>query len=107
MVQVDVYGSGAELGEIYDKAQELQLPVKFQPATDHATLSQYRLFVNPSVSEVLCTTIAEALAMGKWVVCARHPSNEFFYQVSGCVQLSACMCCTARKVSLCEWPRTS
>jgi digalactosyldiacylglycerol synthase len=79
---VDVYGSGAEAELIKAGAEERDLPVTFHPATDHATLSQYRVFVNPSISEVLCTTVAEALAMGKWVVCARHPSNEFFYQVS-------------------------
>ncbi|KAG5175372.1 Digalactosyldiacylglycerol synthase, family GT4 [Tribonema minus] len=82
---VDVYGTGPELDQIRERAEALKLQVTFHPATDHATLSQYRLFVNPSVSEVLCTTIAEALAMGKWVVCARHSSNEFFYQFPNCL----------------------
>ncbi|CAM9439961.1 unnamed protein product [Ectocarpus sp. 4 AP-2014] len=77
---LSAYGSGPDSDPIQERAAVMGLSVEFNPATDHAELSQYKTFVNPSESEVLCTTVAEALAMGKFVVIADHASNEFFYQ---------------------------
>jgi digalactosyldiacylglycerol synthase len=45
-------------------------------------VQSYSVFFNPSISEVLCTTTGEAVAMNKWVILPRHPSNDFFKQFS-------------------------
>ena len=59
------------------------IPAIFHGRIDHFSLTkQYKIFVNPSITEVLCTTTAEALAMEKFVIIPSHPSNAFFMQVS-------------------------
>ncbi|KAL0374786.1 UNVERIFIED_CONTAM: Digalactosyldiacylglycerol synthase 1, chloroplastic [Sesamum radiatum] len=75
---LDVYGNGEDAHEVQSTARRLNLNVNFMKGRDHAddSLQGYKIFINPSVSDVLCTATAEALAMGKFVVCADHPSND-------------------------------
>jgi len=63
------------------------IPAKFPGVIDHAQLNNpnHKIFLNPSTSEVLCTTSAEALAMGKFVILPNHPSNDFFLQFTNCL----------------------
>jgi len=84
---IHTYGSGPDGEAIRRTVREEQLPVLVHDGIDHAhpTLHGYKVFVNPSTSDVLCTATAEALAMGKKVLIPRHPSNTFFEQFSNCI----------------------
>jgi len=70
----------------YELLRKNPIPATFPGRVDHAILKeQYKIFVNPSVTEVLCTTSLEALAMGKFAILPVHPSNEFFLKFPNCL----------------------
>ena len=56
------------------------IPARFLGVKDHALLRDipgHKIFVNLSITEVLCTTTAEAMAMGKFVVIPEHRKSLF------------------------------
>ncbi|KAL6658370.1 hypothetical protein ACP70R_003956 [Stipagrostis hirtigluma subsp. patula] len=85
--KLDIYGNGEDSLEVQSAARKLDLNLNFHKGRDHAddSLHGYKVFINPSISDVLCTATAEALAMGKFVVCADHPSNDFFRSFPNCL----------------------
>ena len=88
---IHVVGDGKDRRAIEAKFRSLKVPSVFHGRVDHADelCRDFRVLVNPSRTEVLCTTVAEALAMGKWVLIARHPSNEFFYDFPTCLSFDS------------------
>ena len=85
-VKVDMYGGGPDMEAARQKSEGLDLNMTFHGPIDHAELDySHKIFVNPSTSEVLCTTSAEALAMGKFIIVPSHVSNDFFAQFPNCL----------------------
>ncbi|KAL5994762.1 Digalactosyldiacylglycerol synthase 2, chloroplastic [Asimina triloba] len=84
-LRVDLYGTGEDSEQVQEVARKLKMTVEVYPGCDMLILCfMYKVFLNPSTTDVVCTTTAEALAMGKIVICADHPSNDFFKQFPNC-----------------------
>lgn len=77
---VDVFGDGPDAAAIARAADRRKAPLRFLGPLDAPweRLSAYRVFLNPSQSEVLCTATADALVAGRHVVLPDHPSNRPF-----------------------------
>ena len=78
--QVDVFGDGPDSEAVRTTARERGAPLRFHGASDSpwTMLSDYRVFLNPSQSETICTTTAEALVAGRHVVLPACPGNDPF-----------------------------
>ncbi|KAK9817001.1 hypothetical protein WJX72_008108 [[Myrmecia] bisecta] len=86
-LHIDAYGTGEALEAIQARSKEALLHLHFKGHMDHVDpeIHSYRVFVNCSTSDVVATTSMEALAMGKWVVCAQHPCNAFVSTFRNCL----------------------
>jgi len=84
---MDVIGSGTNEEEIQAMFETKKQPIAFLGRKEHYEVAseKYKILLNPSVSEVLCTVTAEALAMGKFCIIPVHPSNSFFEQFPNCL----------------------
>ena len=74
-----------DLPQTFSELRRQPIPAAFPGRVDHAELKHHKIFVNPSISEVLCTTTAEALSMGKFAIIPVHPSNSFFMKFPNCL----------------------
>ncbi|TYG40851.1 hypothetical protein ES288_D12G126800v1 [Gossypium darwinii] len=77
-LEIDLYGNTEDSDRVKEAGNKLKLVVRVHPGRDHAD----PLFHD--TTDVVRTTTAEALAMGKIVICANHPSNDFFKRFSNC-----------------------
>lgn len=85
--EIDIFGIGKDQPAIETYAQRQGIHFHYQgnstqPAKD---LQDYKLFINTSRSEVTCTTTAEALGQGKFVLIPDVPGNDLFYSFKNCL----------------------
>jgi digalactosyldiacylglycerol synthase len=78
---IDVFGDGPDAAAIKEEAKRRGAPLRFLGPTDSPweRLRDYRVFFNPSLSEVLCTATAESLVAGRHAVMPDCLGNRPFF----------------------------
>jgi digalactosyldiacylglycerol synthase len=79
-LEIDVLGEGPDRAAIERRAADRGAPVRFLGSSDSPwrDMANYRVFFNPSLSEVLCSTTMEALVAGRHVVLPECAANDPF-----------------------------
>lgn len=85
-LEFDVFGNGDDFVEVKFNVEKMKLLLYFYGCKDYVVLDiyDYKVFVNLLFFDVVVMMIAEALAMGKFVVCVKYSSNEFFFIFFNC-----------------------
>ncbi len=75
---IDIIGDGPDREGIERLAQRLNAPISLLGYSESPwrLIGSYRVFFNPSMSEVLCSATAEAIAAGRHVLISDCPANQ-------------------------------
>jgi len=89
--KVDVFGGGDDRDAIAAYAESKGIRFRFKGITTDPAgdLKDYKIFLNMSRSENSCTTTAEALGMGKFVIVPKIPSNDRYYKYRNCLSYTS------------------
>lgn len=84
--EIDLYGSGDEKW-VEQTASEFGVRANQKGIIEKAwdVLPEYKIFLNCSLSEHMCSTSTQALAMQQWLIVPEHPSNDFYYSFKNCL----------------------
>ena len=88
---VDIFGAGKDQNAIAAYAESKGITLRFKGITANPAedLKDYKIFLNPSRSENSCTTTAEALGQGKFVIVPEIPSNDRYYKFKNCLSYTS------------------
>ncbi len=89
--EIDVYGAGMDQKaiEVYGDSKGIKLHFQGNSSNPAKDIKDYKIFINTSRSDTICTTTAEALGQGKFVIIPAIPGNDEFYIFKNCLVYSS------------------